>query len=75
MGVFIIWIFNRFYSRDSGILRFSLHNRELNMPVTRNIGMAQFIFHPTDPFAISIILNMDHTFSNNFHIRKVYVPE
>lgn len=62
----------RFYSRDSGLLKFRIYAGFLGRsapPSARRL--VAFIFHPTDPFAISVQrTNADYVV--NFHIRKVW---
>ncbi|XP_054285444.1 DET1 homolog [Macrosteles quadrilineatus] len=61
----------RFYSRDSGLLKFRIYAGVLGKsapPSARRL--VAFTFHPTDPFAISVQrTNADYVV--NFHIRHV----
>lgn len=73
-------MFNRFYSRESGAFIFGLYtsrtNALLSVPVPNQLlNEHQFIFHPTDPFAISVNMQECVESGVNFHIRKVHMPE
>lgn len=74
MCIFIIWMFNRFYSRESGLLSFCLYTSESKGPTLDRRRLVAFTFHPTDPFAISVQRD-NFEYVVNFHIRKVYIPE
>ena len=63
----------RFYERHSGLLKFKMYAGVLgrSVPVTAR-RLVAFIFHPTDPFAISVQrTNSDYIV--NFHLRNVPV--
>uniref|UniRef100_A0A2M4AQA5 Putative negative regulator of histones n=1 Tax=Anopheles triannulatus TaxID=58253 RepID=A0A2M4AQA5_9DIPT len=60
----------RFFGRESGLLKFriyaGMHGQQLNNSCTRRL--VAFIFHPTEPFAISVQrINTDYI--ANFHLR------
>lgn len=61
----------QFYGRESGLLKFriyaGLQGRQPPPPSTRRL--VAFIFHPTDPFAISVQrTNLEYVV--NFHVRR-----
>lgn len=72
--IFIIYLFNRFYSRQSGLLSFCLYTSEAKGPSLDRRRLVAFTFHPTDPFAISVQRD-NFEYVVNFHIRKIYMPE
>lgn len=59
----------RFYTRDSGLLKFKIHAGVLgrNPPPTAR-RLVAFTFHPYDPFAISV-QRTNSEYVVNFHIR------
>ena len=64
----------QFYGRDCGLLKFriyaGLQNRNPPPPSARRL--VAFIFHPTDPFAISVQrTNLEYVV--NFHVRRSVV--
>jgi len=63
----------RFYSRKSGLLRFQLQTDRISHHRTRtgiHRNYVSYIFHPTEPLALSVKRNQDnHVF--NLHIRNV----
>ncbi|XP_041763088.1 DET1 homolog [Anopheles merus] len=62
----------RFYARDSGLLKFRIY-AGMGHQITPHPGLRRlvaFIFHPTEPFAISVQrINTDYI--ANFHLRHV----
>ena len=59
----------RFYSRDSGLLRFKIHcGLQTRNPPTSARRLVAFIFHPQDPFAISV-QRTNAEYVVNFHLR------
>lgn len=68
-------MFNRFYARDSGFLRFRIYagtsSRVATPPARRLVA---FTFHPTDPFAISV-QRTNAEYIVNFHIRNDRISE
>ncbi|XP_037080641.1 DET1 homolog [Pollicipes pollicipes] len=63
----------RFYSRDSGLLRFRIHAGVSGRSPPPPAGasprrLVAFIFHPTDPFAISV-QRTNAEYVVNFHVR------
>lgn len=67
----------RFYNRNTGKLLFRLHTGQTNYVhpaiarlqyILQNRRLIAFIFHPTDPFIISIQRYNSH-FLLHFHIR------
>lgn len=59
----------RFYSRDSGLLRFKIHcGLQTRNPPTSARRLIAFIFHPQDPFAISV-QRTNAEYVVNFHLR------
>lgn len=66
------FIINRFYSRNSGSPCFYIYTGKPNEPNTGRV--VEFAFHPTEPFAISIV--KEHFgLVLNFHLHKVHMPE
>ena len=66
-----LFLFFRFYARDSGLLKFRIYAGVLgkNPPPTAR-RLVAFTFHPTDPFAISV-QRINAEYVVNFHIRHV----
>uniref|UniRef100_A0A182ILJ7 Uncharacterized protein n=1 Tax=Anopheles atroparvus TaxID=41427 RepID=A0A182ILJ7_ANOAO len=66
----------RFYARDSGLLKFRIY-AGVGQQVSAYAGsrrLVAFIFHPTEPFAISVQrINTDYI--ANFHLRHVASEE
>nr|CAD7400398.1 unnamed protein product [Timema cristinae] len=61
----------RFYSRDSGLLKFRIYAGVLGKsPPPSARRLVAFTFHPTDPFAISV-QRTNAEYVVNFHIRHV----
>jgi len=62
----------RFYARDSGLLKFKIHTGVLagrNLPPPANARrLVAFMFHPSEPFAISI-QRTNAEYVVNFHVR------
>ncbi|XP_056631534.1 DET1 homolog [Diorhabda sublineata] len=58
----------RFYSRDSGFLRFKICAGVLRSTTPSVRKLVAFTFHPTDPFAISV-QRANAEYIVNFHIR------
>ncbi|XKL69010.1 hypothetical protein PGB90_006779 [Kerria lacca] len=60
----------RFYERHSGLLKFKMYAGILGRSVPNTVRrLVAFIFHPTDPFAISVQrTNSDYIV--NFHLRN-----
>ena len=63
----------RFYARDSGLLRFRIHAGVSGRPPppatpASSRRLVAFIFHPTDPFAISV-QRTNAEYVVNFHVR------
>ncbi|XP_058059410.1 DET1 homolog [Anopheles bellator] len=60
----------RFFARESGLLKFriyaGMHGQQLSNPGTRRL--VAFIFHPTEPFAISV-QRINTEYIANFHLR------
>ncbi|XP_046606143.1 DET1 homolog isoform X1 [Neodiprion virginianus] len=61
----------RFYARDSGLLRFKIYAGMLGRltPVVAR-RLVAFIFHPNDPFAISV-QRTNAEYIVNFHVRHI----
>ncbi|XP_065334852.1 DET1 homolog [Cloeon dipterum] len=62
----------RFYGRDCGLLKFRMHagimNANMGAPrISRRL--VAFIFHPTDPFAISVQRSNNAEYIVSFHVR------
>lgn len=67
------FIFNRFYARKSGAPCFYIFTGKPKEPTLNSSRLVDFTFHPTEPFAISIV--KDHAeLIVNFHIHKEYMP-
>ncbi|KAK3733236.1 hypothetical protein QZH41_002002 [Actinostola sp. cb2023] len=61
----------RFYSRDSGLLKFKIHAGFLGRPTPPTARrLVAFTFHPHDPFAISV-QRTNAEYVVNFHIRHL----
>nr|CAG4643057.1 EOG090X028J [Ilyocryptus agilis] len=62
----------RFYLRQSGLLRFRIYAGILGRPAPPSSArrLVAFIFHPTDPFAISV-QRTNSEYVVNFHLRHV----
>ncbi|XP_038073823.1 DET1 homolog [Patiria miniata] len=59
----------RFYSRDSGILKFKIHAGMLGRPSPPSARrLVAFTFHPYEPFAISV-QRTNTEYVVNFHVR------
>lgn len=58
----------RFYSRDSGFLKFKIYAGSTARTVPAARRLVAFTFHPTDPFAISV-QRTNSEYIVNFHIR------
>lgn len=65
------FIFHSFYARDSGLLKFKMYAGMFGRTApTAARRLVAFIFHPTDPFAISVQrTNAEYIVS--FHIRHI----
>lgn len=76
----LYFILNRFHSRKSGLLSFSLYTGKttnMRIPPPQELyfnNTVEFVFHPTEPFAISIVKKRS-SFIINFHIHQVFIPE
>lgn len=69
----IIYLFSRFYARDSGLLKFKIYAGLLGRnppPAARRL--VAFTFHPREPFAISV-QRTNAEYVVNFHIRHCVV--
>jgi de-etiolated-1 len=66
----IIFLFDRFYARDAGLLKFKIHAGVLgkNPPPTAR-RLVAFTFHPSEPFAVSV-QRTNAEYVVNFHIRR-----
>ena len=63
--------FCRFYSRDSGLLKFKIHAGFLGRPIPpTGKRLVAFTFHPLYPFAISV-QKTNAEYVVNFHIRHL----
>ena len=63
--------FHRFYSRDSGLLKFKIHAGFLGRPTPPSARrLVAFTFHPLYPFAISV-QRTNAEYVVNFHIRHL----
>ena len=61
----------RFYSRDSGLLKFKIHAGFLGRPIPpTGKRLVAFTFHPLYPFAISV-QKTNAEYVVNFHIRHL----
>ncbi|XP_059096469.1 DET1 homolog [Tigriopus californicus] len=60
-----------FFGRESGITKFRIYPGPLERPNTNSSArkLVAFIFHPTDPFAISV-QKTNYEYVVNFHVRK-----
>nr|XP_023029802.1 DET1 homolog [Leptinotarsa decemlineata] len=58
----------RFYSRDSGFLKFRIYAGIIRTSMSSSRRLVAFIFHPSDPFAISV-QRANAEYIVNFHIR------
>lgn len=64
---------NRFYARDSGLLKFKIQAGLLGRPVNHAVRrLVAFTFHPFEPFAISV-QRTNAEYVVNFHMRHVCV--
>jgi len=62
---------NRFYARDSGLLKFKIQAGLLGRPVNHAVRrLVAFTFHPFEPFAISV-QRTNAEYVVNFHMRHV----
>lgn len=67
----LLYIPNRFYARDSGLLKFKIQAGLLGRPVNHAVRrLVAFTFHPFEPFAISV-QRTNAEYVVNFHMRHV----
>lgn len=68
---FVCFFPYRFYSRDSGLLKFKIHAGFLGRPIPpTGKRLVAFTFHPLYPFAISV-QKTNAEYVVNFHIRHL----
>ncbi|XP_042548382.1 DET1 homolog [Dipodomys spectabilis] len=59
----------RFYAQDSGLLKFQMQTGLVGRPINHNVQhLVSFIFHPSEPFAISV-QKSNTQYVVNFHVR------
>ncbi|KAM4817875.1 DET1 homolog [Thomomys bottae] len=59
----------RFYAQDSGLLKFQMQTGLVGRPINHNVQhLVSFIFHPSEPFAISV-QKSNTEYVVNFHVR------
>ncbi|XP_048191437.1 DET1 homolog [Perognathus longimembris pacificus] len=59
----------RFYAQDSGLLKFQMQTGLVGRPTNRKVKrLVSFIFHPSEPFAISV-QKSNAEYIVNFHVR------
>jgi de-etiolated-1 len=59
----------RFYCRDSGLLRFKIYTSYHRTQPSSSKRLVAFVFHPFEPFAISV-QRANQSYIVNFHVRR-----
>ncbi|XP_076465440.1 DET1 homolog [Babylonia areolata] len=62
----------RFYCRDSGLLRFKIFTSHHRMQPSSSKRLVAFVFHPFEPFAISV-QRTNQAYMVNFHLRYTLI--